>query len=140
MKTIREAAAALRARKVSCEELVNEALQAEEANRHLNSFITLTADRALTYARQLDRELTQGHDRGPLHGIPIAHKDLYHTAGVRTTNGSKLFSDLIPDSDAAVVEDSERSRRDLSRQTQHARTCLRDLLHEPALRTGSQST
>jgi aspartyl-tRNA(Asn)/glutamyl-tRNA(Gln) amidotransferase subunit A len=105
MKTIREAAAALRARKVSCEELVNEALHAEEANRHLNSFITLTADRALTYARQLDRELAQGHDRGPLHGIPIAHKDLYHTAGVRTTNGSKLFSDLIPDSDAAVVED-----------------------------------
>src|SRR6478672_9021046 len=104
MKTIREAAAALRARKVSCEELVTEALQAEHANRHLNSFITLTADRALTYARQLDRELGQGHDRGPLHGIPIAHKDLYHTAGVRTTNGSKLFSDLIPDSEAAVVE------------------------------------
>ena len=105
MKTIREAAAALRARKVSCEELVTEGLQAEHANRHLNSFITLTADRALTYARQLDRELGQGHDRGPLHGIPIAHKDLYHTAGVRTTDGSKLFADFIPDRDAAVVED-----------------------------------
>jgi aspartyl-tRNA(Asn)/glutamyl-tRNA(Gln) amidotransferase subunit A len=105
MKTIREAAAALRARKVSSKELVSEALEAEHAHRHLNSFITVTADRALTYARQLDRELSQGHDRGPLHGIPIAHKDLFHTAGVRTTNGSKLFGDFVPDSDAAVVED-----------------------------------
>jgi aspartyl-tRNA(Asn)/glutamyl-tRNA(Gln) amidotransferase subunit A len=105
MKTIREAAAALRARNVSCEELVTEALEAEQAYRHLNSFITLTADRALTYARQLDRELKQGHDRGPLHGIPIAHKDLFHTAGVHTTDGSKLFAHFIPDSDAAVVED-----------------------------------
>src|SRR5690348_4326062 len=105
MKTIREAAAALRARKVSCEELVNEALRAEETNRHLNSFITLTSDRALIYARQLDRELSHGHDRGPLHGIPIAHKDLFHTAGVRTTDGSKLFGDFVPDQDAPVVED-----------------------------------
>jgi aspartyl-tRNA(Asn)/glutamyl-tRNA(Gln) amidotransferase subunit A len=104
MRTIRQAGEALRARKVSCEELVREAIRAEEAQRDLNCFITLTAEQALQEARQLDKELAAGHDRGPLHGIPIAHKDLFYTAGVRTTNGTKVFADFVPDHDAVVVE------------------------------------
>ena len=103
MRTIGEAAAALRARKVSCEELVTHALREEEAHRDLNCFITLTAEQALLEAKRLDAELAAGHDRGPLHGIPIAHKDLYHTAGVRTTNGSRIFADFVPDRDAVAV-------------------------------------
>jgi aspartyl-tRNA(Asn)/glutamyl-tRNA(Gln) amidotransferase subunit A len=104
MRTIRQAGEALRARKVSCEELVQEAIRAEEAHRDLNCFITLTADQALKEARQLDKELASGKDRGPLHGIPIAHKDLFYTTGVRTTNGTKVFADFVPDHDAVVVE------------------------------------
>jgi aspartyl-tRNA(Asn)/glutamyl-tRNA(Gln) amidotransferase subunit A len=103
MLSIRKAADALRARKVSCVELVQEALRAEEAHRDLNCFITLTPELALQHAKALDKELAAGHDRGPLHGIPIAHKDLYHTAGVRTTNGSRLFADYVPDRDAVAV-------------------------------------
>lgn len=103
MRTIGEAAAALRAREVSCEELVKHALREEEAHRDLNCFITLTAEQALLEAKRLDAELAAGHDRGPLHGIPIAHKDLYHTAGVRTTNGTRIFADFVPERDAPVV-------------------------------------
>lgn len=103
MTTIRDAASALRAGKVSCTELAQEALSAEKAKRDLNCFITLTADQALEEASRLDAELAKGEDRGPLHGIPIAHKDLFHTAGIRTTNGTRIFADFVPERDAPVV-------------------------------------
>jgi aspartyl-tRNA(Asn)/glutamyl-tRNA(Gln) amidotransferase subunit A len=103
--TITEAAAALRARKVSSVELTTAALaRIEKLNPKLNAFLTVTADAALDRARLADRELASGKDRGLLHGIPIAHKDLIYTRGVRTTGGSKLFENFIPDHDAAVVE------------------------------------
>ena len=72
-------------------------------NDTLNAFITVTDDLALEQARKADDELRRGHDRGPLHGIPIAIKDLFATKGIRTTCGSKLFEDWIPESDAAAV-------------------------------------
>jgi aspartyl-tRNA(Asn)/glutamyl-tRNA(Gln) amidotransferase subunit A len=103
--TIREAGAALRARQVSSVELTKRCLdQIERLNPALNAFITVTHDSALERARELDRELTQGIDRGPMHGIPIAHKDLMWTKGVRTTSGSKIFADFVPERDAAVVQ------------------------------------
>lgn len=106
--TIDEAGAALRARKVSCAELVEESLhRIDRLNPKLNAFITVTSDAARQRARTLDRELADGHDRGPLHGIPIAHKDLIYTKGVRTTSGSHLFENEIPDHDAVVVEKLE---------------------------------
>jgi aspartyl-tRNA(Asn)/glutamyl-tRNA(Gln) amidotransferase subunit A len=103
--TIREAAGALRSRRVSSVELTGQCLdQIAKLNPILNAFITVTGDSALARAQQLDRELAQGVDRGPLHGIPIAHKDLMWTKGVRTTSGSKIFADFVPDRDAAVVD------------------------------------
>ena len=69
----------------------------------LNAFLTVTGDFARTQADALDRELAEGKDRGPLHGIPIAHKDLMRTRGVRTTGGSQIFADYVPARDAAVV-------------------------------------
>jgi aspartyl-tRNA(Asn)/glutamyl-tRNA(Gln) amidotransferase subunit A len=102
--TIAEAGEALRTRRMSSVDLTRECLRkVEELNPVLNAFITVTGDSALARARELDRELAQGIDRGPLHGIPIAHKDLMWTTGVRTTSGSKLFADFVPDRDAAVV-------------------------------------
>lgn len=69
----------------------------------LNAFITVTADQALKAAQAADAERAAGRDRGPLHGVPIGIKDLCATEGVRTTAGSKILTDWVPDRDATVV-------------------------------------
>lgn len=103
-RTLSEASALLRAKKVSAVELTQACLaRVERFDKALNSFITLTAERALLEARKAEAEIGQGKWRGPLHGIPIALKDLVDTAGVRTTAGSALFADRIPERDAEVV-------------------------------------
>ena len=75
----------------------------EKLNPKLNAFITITAESALAQARQSEAEIRRGDWRGPLHGIPLALKDLIDTAGVRTTAASLLFKDRIPLEDAEVV-------------------------------------
>jgi len=102
---IQQAGAALRARQVSSRELTVECLrQIEAKNGRLNAFLTVTAERALADAEAADTELAAGIDRGPLHGIPIALKDVFCTKGIRTTCGSLLFKDHVPDYDCAVAE------------------------------------
>ncbi|PYT15358.1 MAG: Asp-tRNA(Asn)/Glu-tRNA(Gln) amidotransferase GatCAB subunit A [Acidobacteria bacterium] len=102
--TILEAAVALRAKKVSSLELTTDALRRiASANRRLNAFITVLEEEARARAQTCDEEIARGMDRGPLHGVPIAHKDLVLTKGIHTTAGSKLFSDFIPDHDADIV-------------------------------------
>lgn len=103
--TIGEAGRALRERRLSAVALTRQALdRIGRLNPKLNAFITVTAEAALERARQADAELAAGRDRGPLHGIPIAHKDLFLTRGVRTTCGSKIYEHFVPDHDASVVE------------------------------------
>lgn len=68
-----------------------------------HAFVTVTADRAFEDAARADLELSEGIDRGPLHGIPIGLKDLIDTAGIRTTSGSRLFAANVPTQDAAVA-------------------------------------
>ncbi len=105
MMTLVEAAALLRARKISSYELVSESLdRIEQLNPILNAFLTVTGDTALRTARQCDEELAAGRDRGPLHGIPVALKDNFFTKGVLTTDGSKLFAAHVPDYDSGVAE------------------------------------
>jgi aspartyl-tRNA(Asn)/glutamyl-tRNA(Gln) amidotransferase subunit A len=102
--TIAEAADLLARREIAAVELTEAHLRRIDAHdTHLNSFITITSDHALTQARAADAELTRGVRRGPLHGIPLALKDLYDTAGIRTTAGSTFFADRIPDTDARAV-------------------------------------
>ena len=102
---ISEAAAKLRAREVSAVELAQESLRRIRADEpRLNAFITVTEDLALEQARQADEELAKGLDRGPLHGIPYGLKDVFNTRGIRTTCGSKIFADFVPDHDSAVYE------------------------------------
>ncbi len=104
MTDLQSFGAALRAGKISSREMVEGALrQIERSNAKTNAFITVTADQARAAADQLDAELAQGVDRGPLHGIPIAHKDLVRTKGVRTTGGSKIFANYVPKRDAAIA-------------------------------------
>jgi aspartyl-tRNA(Asn)/glutamyl-tRNA(Gln) amidotransferase subunit A len=102
--TIAEAGAALRAQRISVRELTEQALdRIELLNPRINALITVTAEAALAKADVLDREIASGHFRGPLHGITLVHKDCLYTAGVRTTGGSRIFADFVPDRDAAVV-------------------------------------
>ena len=69
----------------------------------LQSYVTVMADQAIASARRADAEIRAGRYRGPLHGVPIAVKDLCYTRGVRTMAGTKVFSDFVPDFDATVV-------------------------------------
>jgi len=104
MDDLQSLAADLRARKVSSRELVTQSLrQIERMDSKLNAFITVTGETALQEADERDQELASGIDRGPLHGIPIAHKDLLRTKGVRTTAGSRIYADYVPQRDAAIV-------------------------------------
>ena len=68
------------------------------------SFITVTADRAREDARRADQEIAAGRRRGPLHGVPVAAKDQFNTAGILTTNGSTILGENVPDEDAKVME------------------------------------
>ncbi len=70
----------------------------------LNSFVTVAEEHALERARQAAADISAGRKRGPLHGIPYAAKDLLDTRGIRTTVGSKIMADNVPDRDAAVIE------------------------------------
>jgi aspartyl-tRNA(Asn)/glutamyl-tRNA(Gln) amidotransferase subunit A len=102
---IQEAGAALRAGKTSSAALTAAAFdRIREENPRLNAIQTPLEDSARARAKQADEELARGQDLGPLHGIPIALKDLFATKGVRTTGGSKLFENRVPDYDDAVVE------------------------------------
>jgi len=101
---IRHLVADLRATRRSPVELAEQALAAIERTRPtLNSFITVDRDRALETARHAERDIAEGRFRGPLHGIPVAHKDLIATKGLRTTAGSRILGAWVPTRDAPVV-------------------------------------
>ena len=103
--TIAELAQRLRQRQISPVELVRAALERiEKLNPVLNAFITVMGDSAMAEARSAEAEILRGDWRGPLHGIPVALKDLIDTAGVRTTAASALYKDRIPTLDAAIVQ------------------------------------
>jgi amidase len=95
----------IRAKKVSAREVLAAHLkQIERANPKVNAIVTLIAEQATEQARLADEAQAHGTPPGPLHGLPVAHKDLHDTAGVRTTYGSRLFKDHVPVADAIVVE------------------------------------
>ena len=78
--------------------------QIDRVNPRVNAIVTLLGDRALESAGDMDQALARGEDPGPLCGLPIAHKDLVPTRGIRTTYGSPIYQDHIPDEDALIVE------------------------------------
>jgi aspartyl-tRNA(Asn)/glutamyl-tRNA(Gln) amidotransferase subunit A len=99
-----ELALLLQARKVSPVEVVRAHLDRIEAvNPKVNAFITVTGEQALDQARKAEREIGAGRYRGPLHGVPYAPKDLIATKGIRTTNGSKVNANWIPDHESTVT-------------------------------------
>lgn len=100
-----EMAAAIRAKQLSAREVMQAHLkQIERVNPRVNAIVTLVAEQALETARQCDEKQARGEALGPLHGLPIAHKDLAETAGIRTTFGSPIFKDNVPTQSAILVE------------------------------------
>jgi len=102
--SLSEASELIRNKKVSPVELTRACLErTEQADPELGAFITVTADLALEQAQTAEAEIHRSSYRGPLHGIPIALKDLLDTAGVRTTAGSAVFADRVPAEDCEVA-------------------------------------
>jgi len=100
--TIRELGARYRKRELSPVEVARALLaRIEKLDPALHAFVTLTPDRALADARAAEDALRRGDER-PLLGLPVGHKDIYLTKGIRTTGGSALFADWVPDSDSTV--------------------------------------
>ncbi|MBL8153021.1 MAG: amidase [Anaerolineae bacterium] len=102
--TLTETAAHIADRSISPLELTQAYLdRIQRLNPLLNAYITVTADRALADAHAAEAEIARGAYRGPLHGVPIAVKDLYETAGIPTTAGSSFRRDFIPTQDSAPM-------------------------------------
>ncbi len=103
--TLAAAARLIKARELSPVELVEGLLQRITAlDPVLNAFITVTAEQALEQARNAEREIGAGRYRGPLHGIPFGLKDIYETAGIRTTGHSRAYANCLPKRNAATVD------------------------------------
>jgi aspartyl-tRNA(Asn)/glutamyl-tRNA(Gln) amidotransferase subunit A len=103
--TIAEAGRRIASRELSPVELTRAYLERiERLNPRINAYITVTAEQALSQARELEVELAKGRSRGPLHGIPIGLKDNIDTAGIRTTAASAVYADRVPTENAPVVD------------------------------------
>lgn len=104
-KTIQELAPLIEKKKISPVELVNACLlELSATEEKLNAYITVLEEAALKSALQAEQEIMQGEYRGVLHGIPYSAKDLIYTEGIKTTGGSQVLKDYIPDHNAAVIE------------------------------------
>ena len=99
-----EASQAVQKKEVSPVDLTKACLAAiNRHNQELNAFITVSTEAALAEARQAESEIGRGEWKGPLHGIPLALKDLAETAGIKTTAASAVLKDYVPSADAEVV-------------------------------------
>ena len=102
--TITELASRIRAKEVSPVEVTEAALaQADRLQPTINSFITILYDSARAQAKEAESAIARGNYKGPLHGIPVGIKDNIATGGIRTTLGSKVLADHVPEEDAHVV-------------------------------------
>ena len=108
-ETICELSAASMARRIRAGELsAREVTEAHlrrigEVNPRVNAIVTLVAEKALDAAAEADESQARGAALGPLHGLPVVHKDLQPTKGIRTTWGSPLFRDFVPEADSLLV-------------------------------------
>lgn len=103
--TATELAQRVRTKALSCREVMETHIaQIERVNPQVNAVVTFLPEQALQQARAADETLAKGVRPGPLYGLPIAHKDLVLTKGIRTTLGSPIFKDFVPDQDEIIVE------------------------------------
>jgi len=127
--TATELARRIRSRNISAREVMEAHLaQIERVNPQVNAIVTLLAERALEQASAADAALARGGAIGPLHGLPIAHKDLFRTRGIRTTFGSPIYQNLVPDASDLIVE-----------RLQHAGAITIGKTNTPEFGAGSQT-
>ena len=103
----------------------------EQVDPALNSYITVTAEQARAEARQAESEISAGNYRGPLHGIPVAVKDQFCTAGVATTGGSEILRDYVPDYDATVMAKLKDAGGVLLGKLNMSEFAMGDAFHHP---------
>ena len=103
----------------------------QEVDSKLNSYITVTGEQALEAARLAEQEIAQGRRRGPLHGVPVAVKDQFNTAGIRTTGGSNILKDFIPDEDATVIANLKEAGAVLLGKLNMSEFAMADIYHHP---------
>src|SRR3954452_12072522 len=100
-----ELAARIRRKDLSAREVLEAHLaRIERVNPRVNAIVTLVPDKARAWAKEADEKQARGASLGPLHGLPVAHKDLVETAGIRTTKGSLYYKDYVPTTDALIVK------------------------------------
>ena len=103
--TAADLAEKIRSKEVSAKEVMETHLdQIERVNPKVNAIVTYLPEQAMEGARAADKMLAKGDAVGPLHGLPVAHKDLVETQGILTTYGSPIYKDNVPDQDALIVE------------------------------------
>lgn len=105
MITLAEVSGLIRKKEVSPVEVLDACLKrTAEVNPTYNAYITLTEDVARKAAKKAEEEITAGNYKGPLHGVPFSLKDLFYTKGIRTTAGSGMMADFVPDYEGTVVK------------------------------------
>ncbi len=125
-------AALIKAREVSPVEAAESYLERiSQVDGALHSYITVTAEQALTDARRAEQEITSGNYRGPMHGIPVAVKDQFNTKGILTTGGSTILKDFVPDEDATVMANLKRAGSVLLGKLNMSEFAMGDAFHHP---------
>ncbi len=81
----------------------------ESLDHRFNSYLTVMREQALADARQAEQDITAGRHKGPMHGVPVAVKDQFWSKGVRSTGGSRILADFVPDEDATVIANLRRA-------------------------------
>jgi aspartyl-tRNA(Asn)/glutamyl-tRNA(Gln) amidotransferase subunit A len=103
----------------------------EKVDHQLHSYITVCRDEALTQAREAEQEIAENRYRGPMHGIPVAVKDQFYTRGIRTTNGSTIHKDFIPQEDATVIANLKKAGAVLLGKLNMSEYASGDAFHHP---------
>ena len=129
----------IRGREISPVDVVEACLsRIEETEPTLNSFITLLPEQARAAAQRAEQEIGRGNYRGPLHGIPVGLKDLFHTAGVRTTSGTRIYDTHVPSPRLHGCNEIQRGGGDPVGQIEHAPAGFRPHWGERGLRPHAQ--
>lgn len=127
-----ELGALIKSREVSSIEATQAYLdRIAKVDGQLNSYITVCGEEALAAARLADAEIAGGGYKGPLHGVPMAVKDQFYTKGIRTTGGSNILKDLVPDEDATVVANLKRAGAVLLGKLNMSEFAMGDAFHHP---------
>ncbi|MCI0830465.1 MAG: amidase [Chloroflexi bacterium] len=81
----------------------------DSLDHRFNSYLTVMREQAMADARQAEQDIASGQHKGPMHGVPVAVKDQFWSKGVRSTGGSRILADFVPDEDATVIANLRRA-------------------------------